>query len=160
MCIFSQGNCFLNHYYNWGLLTEENYRHCVKSVRIWSFSGPYFPAFGLNTERYGVVSYPDRYYVFFLNDAPDNGYSINVIQCVTISQITDSWRRLESRHFQSTLILESLCSNFFFCNSKFILNHILMLLTHFIQIITCMKFVKCIKIWFKINLELYLHEMK
>ena len=29
-------------------------KHCVKSVRIRSFSGPYFPAFGLNTERYGV----------------------------------------------------------------------------------------------------------
>ena len=28
--------------------------HCVKSVRTWSFSGPYFPAFELNTERYGV----------------------------------------------------------------------------------------------------------
>ena len=28
--------------------------HCVKSVRIWSLSGPYFPAFGLNTERYEV----------------------------------------------------------------------------------------------------------
>ena len=28
--------------------------HGVKSVLIWSFSGPYFPAFGLNTGRYGV----------------------------------------------------------------------------------------------------------
>ena len=28
--------------------------HCVKSARIWSYSGPYFPVFGLNTERYGV----------------------------------------------------------------------------------------------------------
>ena len=28
--------------------------HCVKSVRIWSYSGPYFPALGLNTERYPV----------------------------------------------------------------------------------------------------------
>ena len=28
--------------------------HCVKSVRIRSYSGPYFPAFGLNTERYEV----------------------------------------------------------------------------------------------------------
>ena len=28
--------------------------HCVKSVRIRNYSGPYFPAFGLNTERYGV----------------------------------------------------------------------------------------------------------
>ena len=23
--------------------------HCVKSVRIWSYCGPYFPAFGQNT---------------------------------------------------------------------------------------------------------------
>ena len=28
--------------------------HCVKSFRIRSYSGPHFPAFGLNTERYGV----------------------------------------------------------------------------------------------------------
>ena len=26
----------------------------LKSVRIWSFSEPYFPAFGLNLERHGV----------------------------------------------------------------------------------------------------------
>ena len=28
--------------------------HCVKSVRIRSYSGPHFPAFGLNTEKYYV----------------------------------------------------------------------------------------------------------
>ena len=28
--------------------------HCVKSVRIRSYSGPHFTGFGLNTERYGV----------------------------------------------------------------------------------------------------------
>ena len=28
--------------------------HCVKSVRIRRFSGPYFPAFGLNMEKYRV----------------------------------------------------------------------------------------------------------
>ena len=28
--------------------------HCVKNVRIRSYSGPYFPAFGLNAERNGV----------------------------------------------------------------------------------------------------------
>ena len=32
----------------------KNY-HCVKNVRIRSFSGPYFPAFVLNTERYLFV---------------------------------------------------------------------------------------------------------
>ena len=31
-------------------------KHCVKSVSIRSFSGPYFPTFGLNTERYSHVS--------------------------------------------------------------------------------------------------------
>ena len=30
-----------------------------KSVRIPSFSGPYFSAFGLNTERYGKVFSPN-----------------------------------------------------------------------------------------------------
>ena len=29
--------------------------HSVKSVRIWSYSGPHFSAFGLNTERYSVT---------------------------------------------------------------------------------------------------------
>ena len=28
--------------------------HCVKSVRVRSFSGPYFHAFGMNSEIYGV----------------------------------------------------------------------------------------------------------
>ena len=35
-------------------LIFNNICHCIKSVRIRSYSGPYFPAFGLNTERYGV----------------------------------------------------------------------------------------------------------
>ena len=30
------------------------HHHWVKSVRIRSFTCPYFPAFGLNTERFGV----------------------------------------------------------------------------------------------------------
>ena len=29
-------------------------QHCVKYVQIRTFSGPYFPAFGLNTKRYFV----------------------------------------------------------------------------------------------------------
>ena len=29
-------------------------KHCVKSVQIRSYSGPYFPTFGLNTERYSL----------------------------------------------------------------------------------------------------------
>ena len=26
------------------------YVHCVKSLGVWSYSGPYFPAFGFNTD--------------------------------------------------------------------------------------------------------------
>ena len=35
------------------ILQNKEY-HCVKIVRIWSCSCPYFPAFGLNAERYSV----------------------------------------------------------------------------------------------------------
>ena len=31
-----------------------NSQHCVKSVHIRSFSGPYFPAFGLNTDKNSI----------------------------------------------------------------------------------------------------------
>ena len=35
--------------------------HWVKSVRIRSYSGPHFPAFGLNTERYdGYVKFDQK----------------------------------------------------------------------------------------------------
>ena len=33
-----------------------NNKHCIKSVRIRSFSSPHFPPFGLDTERYSVFS--------------------------------------------------------------------------------------------------------
>ena len=38
---------------NFGL-TNDFTDHCAKSVRTQSFPGPYFPAFGLNKERYSV----------------------------------------------------------------------------------------------------------
>ena len=37
----------------WFVLLLASLLHCVKSVRIRSYSDPYFPAFGQNTERYG-----------------------------------------------------------------------------------------------------------
>ena len=37
-------------------LLSLNKCHRVKSSHIWSFSGPYFPAFGLNTERIRIQS--------------------------------------------------------------------------------------------------------
>ena len=44
------------------------YKHYVKSVRFWSFSGPYFLAFGLNTEI-----------IFFLSGKKNTEiYSVNL----------------------------------------------------------------------------------
>ena len=37
--------------------------HCVKSARVGSYSGPYFPAFGLNTySEYGHFSRSDNHF--------------------------------------------------------------------------------------------------
>ena len=60
--MFSLYWCSLNDFYVFlfrlvdtlELLKNAGIIHCVKSVRIRSFSGPHFPAFGLNTERYSV----------------------------------------------------------------------------------------------------------
>ena len=40
--------------YDLGFIHEEWPEHCIESVWIRNFSGPYFPTFGLNTERYRV----------------------------------------------------------------------------------------------------------
>ena len=37
------------------LLVPKNDSDCVKSVRIRSYTGPHFPAFGLNTEGYSRI---------------------------------------------------------------------------------------------------------
>ena len=45
---------FLFRILNYNELPLDSLFHSVRGVRIRSYSGPYFPAFGLNTERYGV----------------------------------------------------------------------------------------------------------
>ena len=40
--------------------TKPFKRHCVKGVRLRSYSGPHFPAFGLNMERYSISPYSVR----------------------------------------------------------------------------------------------------
>ena len=37
------------------MLDCVRFNHCLKSIRVRSFAGPYFPAFGLNNERYSVI---------------------------------------------------------------------------------------------------------
>ena len=48
----SPGDCFC--YFPFVRMAKGNLTHCVKSVHIRRYSGPNFPAFGLNTERYSV----------------------------------------------------------------------------------------------------------
>ena len=43
--IWTRKSIGLNNFYD---------KHCAKSVHIWSCSGPYFPAFGLNMEPYSA----------------------------------------------------------------------------------------------------------
>ena len=40
-------------FYLWSLLPHDNPKHCVKKVRIRSYSDPYFPVFSPNAEKYG-----------------------------------------------------------------------------------------------------------
>ena len=61
-----------------------NHNHCVKSVRIWSFSDPYFPAFGLNTERYEVsLRIQSECGKIPTRKAPNTGifYAVNIDNC-------------------------------------------------------------------------------
>ena len=46
----------------WKLTSSLKIEHCVNSVSIRSYSGPHFPAFGLTSERYGVL------YLWFRRD--------------------------------------------------------------------------------------------
>ena len=55
---------YLNYFYQ----NEVFHIHCVKSVHIYSFSSPCFPAFRLNTERYseyGHFSHSDLFRSWF-----------------------------------------------------------------------------------------------
>ena len=57
--------------------------HCVKSVRIRSYSGPYFPAFGLNMERYSVsLHIQSKYGKMLTRITPnmDTFYAVNVLR--------------------------------------------------------------------------------
>ena len=54
LCNVSQNSLFIERLRATGSDTYEEFEksHCVKSVRIRSFSGSHFPVFGLNTKRY------------------------------------------------------------------------------------------------------------
>ena len=56
----------------WLMICES---HSVKSVRIRSYSGPHFPAFGLNTERCGISKITSK---TSITPNTDNFYTVSV----------------------------------------------------------------------------------
>ena len=52
--VYHVKRCFL--YSKTTLTAPWKALHSVKSVSIWSYSGPYFPALGLNNTEYGHFS--------------------------------------------------------------------------------------------------------
>ena len=71
------------------LIYEYDVIHCVKSGRIRSFSIPYFPTFGLNTERYSVsLRIHSTYGKIQIRKTP-NTNTFHVF--ISILQISPSW---------------------------------------------------------------------
>ena len=61
----------IQNYLHWtGYWNRTRHWHCVKSVCIRSFSGLYFIAFGLNTDKYGLYSVRMREYTDQKNSKP------------------------------------------------------------------------------------------
>ena len=73
--------------------TKQIVSHCVKSVQIRSFSGPYFPAFGLNTERYS------SYFVRTRENTDQKKLRILVIFHAVSPSPLVSWEAVKSYYF-------------------------------------------------------------
>ena len=71
--------------------------HCVKRVSIRSYSGQHFPAFGLNTERYGV-----SLRVHIQCEKMWTRITPNTDTCYAVMAIALFYRRFRRRH--STLV--------------------------------------------------------
>ena len=75
--------------------------HCVKSVRTRSYSGPHFPAFGLNTKRYEVsLCIQSKCGKMWTRIIPntDTFYAVNCFQNI-IRQLKINIKGLNSRAF-------------------------------------------------------------
>ena len=72
-----------------------NHTHCVKSVRVRSFFGPYFLVFELNTERYGVslfIQFKCR--KIWTRKTPNTGTSLEVIILRYWAAVTKIWSQI------------------------------------------------------------------
>ena len=94
------------------VLKEPWRRHCVKSVCIWSCSGPYFPAFGLNTQRYGVsLRIQSECGKIRTRITPNTGifHTVRVTEMILFASIKATWRCLEDSSCRRRWTIFSRC---------------------------------------------------
>ena len=65
--------------------------HCVISVRIGGSSVPYFPAFGLNTERYGVSFNPNAENIDQKNS--EYGHFSRIVKTIATVEYFSFWKK-------------------------------------------------------------------
>ena len=73
--IVQKSKIFVQTEYNGNFLKNQKECYCVISVRIRSFFGSYFPAFGLNTKRYTLFFYISN--TFFIKQMLSNALRLN-----------------------------------------------------------------------------------
>ena len=81
------------------MLLEELMR-CVKSVRIRSFTAPYFPAFRLNTERYvcgKMWTKKNSEYEHFFHSDDVKHFADDSSQCLILNYVKDTASELNTR---------------------------------------------------------------
>ena len=90
--IFSFDSCIIGKVYNDGLNTLFIVPyHCVKSVRIWRYSGPYFPPFRLNMERYGAsLRIQSRYGKIWTRIIPNTDTFYRLFTQCILKEVTQS----------------------------------------------------------------------
>ena len=77
--------------------------HCVKSVRIRSYSGLYFPVFGLNKKRYGVsLVIQAKCEKIRTRKTPntDTFYSVIVAAVIVAAFLAFSFHQITTREFK------------------------------------------------------------
>ena len=75
-------------------------KHCIKKVRIRSYSGPFFPVFGLNTERYIVylrIQSECGKIRTRITPNPDTFYGVNLNRVTFFVFGLSSWKNLYVR---------------------------------------------------------------
>ena len=102
---------------NSGCESKPHLHHCVKSVRSRNYCGPHFPAFGLNTERYRVVSCLRRFWIRHYHGYTYRllrfGYWAKASSLMRPSMLCDSFlkikARINSNHKSNNILLNVVC---------------------------------------------------